>query len=712
MSFVTTSANSAKDDKINYIAVDTSPTDYPIAFDDKAVSHIDGWPQGPQPLTGISILKFLGDALLVLLPIPFLALAIEVLQLSNEPLSDHGKMIQRLIALGPTLYPLVYAAVCGRYLRSFAIWLAERGTTLETLEKLLRSQSFVSAIGTAITLRSINTISIPLLLIWFMSPLGGQSSLRMLSEKNATIPDTGTVYYAHPEAPFNLDRNQSWFSVVPTALLASLAASRESREGPIDLWKHPKVPRLDKIETESWQADPEGEWIPVGSERNYSSLLGINVQGLKDQTRSRMDVNHTYMTVDCHLRHRDDATQILRNLTSSARCTRPMLPMTNTTIFNGTRADNNVKAGNILRNTTVYFQDQAMTKTNEFMFKYGFSLNGTNNGTRCEPNDDENILERVYFLYGQQSFTTDLMHVYECKPRFYTVNARLDCRSDTCIVDRLRRVANKWTQSPATECKPGSFIGDVVIDDNRRWRQLPCLATAPTLLDDFVNNFVMATTSYPAPLNGTNKYSIFDDFILGGNETYPTNPEGRDLDLVSDHLMSQRLTLIMNAFWQAASWGPLTTRMDPYNKPKAEELKAEFRFTSQMKPKGEIMNTTATIEWTIPVYHANVAWCMTLLFTTGILISFGVLNLGMSCYTIAPDLFSYAASMTRGNPYTNVPGGGTALGGTERSRLLKKLKVQIADVRPGDEVGYVALRSVDRRSEFDRGRLKKGRKYE
>ncbi|KAF2028472.1 hypothetical protein EK21DRAFT_113809 [Setomelanomma holmii] len=581
---------------------------------------------------------------------------------------------------------------------------------MQTLEKLLRSQSFVSAIGTAITLRSITTISVPLLLIWSLSPLGGQSSLRMLSEANRTIPDSGTVYYAHPEAPFNLNQNSSWFSVVPTALLASLAASGESREGPIDLWKHPKMPRLDKIELKTNDSDirTEGEWQPVGSNHSYSSLLGINVQGLTLQTRSRMDVNHTYMTVDCKLRYRDNLTNVLRNLTAPTICVRPILPITNGTNANGTATDD-ITAGYTLRNTTVWFQDQELTKTNEFMFKYGFDLNSSNDKIiRCDSSEEVNIMQRIYFLYGQRSVKTKMMHVYDCTPRFYSVNARLDCRSDVCVVDRVRRIPNKYIGSPSKECVRGFRLAD----DDRAWRQLPCLATVPKLLKDFVDFLVMATTSYPAPLD-VSRYSIFDDFILGGNETYPTKPEDRDLDNVSDVLMSQRLTLVLNAFWQAASWGPLTTRMDPFNKPNADELRADFKYTVKgMEPKGEISNTTATIEWTIPVYRANVYWCMTLLFTTGILISFAVLNLGMSCYTIAPDLFSYAASMTRGNPYTDIPAGGTALGGTERSRLLKNLKVQVADVRPGDDVGYVALRSVDRRSEFDRGRLRKGRMYE
>jgi hypothetical protein len=73
MSFVTTSASSLKEDKVTYTAVESvSPTEEQGASDGVEVSPIDGWPQGPQPLRGISPLKFLGDAFLVILPIPFL----------------------------------------------------------------------------------------------------------------------------------------------------------------------------------------------------------------------------------------------------------------------------------------------------------------------------------------------------------------------------------------------------------------------------------------------------------------------------------------------------------------------------------------------------------------------------------------------------------------------------------------------------------------
>jgi hypothetical protein len=73
MSFVTTSASSSKEDKVTYSAVESvSPTEEEGASDGVEVPRIDGWPQGPQPLRGITLLKFLGDAFLVILPIPFL----------------------------------------------------------------------------------------------------------------------------------------------------------------------------------------------------------------------------------------------------------------------------------------------------------------------------------------------------------------------------------------------------------------------------------------------------------------------------------------------------------------------------------------------------------------------------------------------------------------------------------------------------------------
>ena len=47
--------------------------------------------------------------------------------------------------------------------------------------------------------------------------------------------------------------------------------------------------------------------------------------------------------------------------------------------------------------------------------------------------------------------------------------------------------------------------------------------------------------------------------------------------------------------------------------------------------------------------------------------------------------------MTRDNPYINLPPGGCALDGLERTRLLKDMEVKLRDVTPRHEVGHIAL---------------------
>lgn len=58
------------------------------------------------------------------------ALASLAYKLDQTPLSQHGRNIENAILLGPTLFPLAFAALGGRSLKKIALWKAERGTTL------------------------------------------------------------------------------------------------------------------------------------------------------------------------------------------------------------------------------------------------------------------------------------------------------------------------------------------------------------------------------------------------------------------------------------------------------------------------------------------------------------------------------------------------------------------------------------------------------
>ena len=59
-----------------------------------------------------------------------LVLGVSAWRLDGEKLSHAGNRVERAMNLGPTIYPLAFAAIGSRCLRSIAIRFAERGTTV------------------------------------------------------------------------------------------------------------------------------------------------------------------------------------------------------------------------------------------------------------------------------------------------------------------------------------------------------------------------------------------------------------------------------------------------------------------------------------------------------------------------------------------------------------------------------------------------------
>ena len=97
---------------------------------------------------------------------------------------------------------------------------------------------------------------------------------------------------------------------------------------------------------------------------------------------------------------------------------------------------------------------------------------------------------------------------------------------------------------------------------------------------------------------------------------------------------------------------------------------------------------------------------MSLLLVSSIALLFlGILTVVLHFVTSVPDVLGYVSTMTRDNPYVSIPPGASALDGPLRARALRDVRVRLADVRPHDEVGYVALRSV----EEDEESLKRGK---
>lgn len=101
---------------------------------------------------------------------------------------------------------------------------------------------------------------------------------------------------------------------------------------------------------------------------------------------------------------------------------------------------------------------------------------------------------------------------------------------------------------------------------------------------------------------------------------------------------------------------------------------------------------TATTERQI--YRANQQWVSILLTTSLILAILVLARIVLEFLIQGPDVLGFASSMTRDNPYVSVTPGGTALDRPDRARVLRHLRVQLADVYPGNDMGYIALKNV------------------
>lgn len=84
------------------------------------------------------------------------------------------KLVINILIQGPTIFPIVFAAICGRSMKMIARYMAERGTKLGTLELLMASQSVWGTVESQLLLQRLTIVGVNLLFLWAWSPLGGQ----------------------------------------------------------------------------------------------------------------------------------------------------------------------------------------------------------------------------------------------------------------------------------------------------------------------------------------------------------------------------------------------------------------------------------------------------------------------------------------------------------------------------------------------------------
>lgn len=148
-------------------------------------------------------------------------------------------------------------------------------------------------------------------------------------------------------------------------------------------------------------------------------------------------------------------------------------------------------------------------------------------------------------------------------------------------------------------------------------------------------------------------------------------------------VFSPRFSLLFNTYWQCSLMPWYQTSNFPSNE---SLLNGTFD-----NLRGPFNTTIATITNVTDIYICNKIWAIILLAASSVLLLFGVYGAIVKHRIRGPQILGYVNTMTRDNPYINLPPGGCALDGLERTRLLKDMEVKLRDVTPRHEVGHIAL---------------------
>jgi hypothetical protein len=521
------------------------------------------------------------------------------------------------------------------------------------LEQLLGSQSLAGTFAWLIELRYMHVVGIAMIGIWVLSPLGGQSALRLVSIEDTEIRSNQTVSYAMLNT-----NNGSWLqgtdamesqpAMTAYYSAALLGADRNSDE-PTDIWGNPKVPLMESI---SYAGDG---WTSVANNFStlYSSLIGVRLQGLCKDCNMDFSIESSYTNLNCH----NVAHQIPINETMAYLGTpyHGWLPATPTTPFSG-----------------LSLQVNANMSISSFL--------GTNHIFAGPPTPEEvsTILYVATGLYANKRAAS----VYNCTMETSRVESQVYCAQGSCRITRMR--------PSRIDTRPRNWT---LFHNNslELLRLLPFFSFA-------------AGYTYWAQASPT------DNFLFG--DVAPFNfTEQHDWNKVAEQDISRRLTRAFNALRQVTMAPYSITNGNTFMALQCGPNTPMSSLRDVVADCGNMNFTIAAVSRNAPVYKASRTWIGLLLLTSVVMLLLGVLTIVLHFVTSVPDVLGFVSSLTRDNPYVNIPPGGSTLDGAMRARALRDLKVRLEDVRPHNEVGYFALRSVVENEQVSLVRGK-GRSYE
>lgn len=560
---------------------------------------------------------------------------------------------------------MIFSFAMSRLLYQLARQRLESGTAVGTLEQLIGSQTLGSAFKTHLELQSFNILGLILLCVWLLSPIGGQSLLRILHEDTLPI-ETRVVYFD------NLRQELTQSSGIRDASYhMALLAPEEVKRRPEDLWGNVKIPMIERGHDQEWT---EISAIPI-----YSALVGIPIANVS-RGNSTFSLESGYLNLTC------DGRTLKRQATSGNidDDTAAFIKL-ETVLLSGERSVNVSSNGSWYgiqhkfdeEDDGVWFSigidrfvDHVSPLSSSVVDDRNNSNNNNNNNNSGNVGPTRLIFQARDRYFGKDPEVDDpgvseYIQVYrtECRVRQKYVESRVLCVYDQGSIRPACRVV---AQRPSQEQHPAE---DNTFLSGRR-------------------SFYRLSRDMPRWYRGTG-VGKSDPMLLHlydpSMADYLSETSTQDLRKVPDIDFSVRLSQVINSFILAEQLG---LSANP-------QFAKSTMFSGGTEHPSGIHHKNATADTTnlITVYRISWPWMLLCILSCTVLAAAGIFGVMYAHSGSGPNLLGFASTMLRDSKYIDMYSPDANIGymeGSELARLLKNKRIRYGRVRgcsTGDTLG-------------------------
>lgn len=573
-----------------------------------------------------------------------------------------------------------------------ASWKLENGASIGMLEQLNASRSLLGTMTAFAQIRSFNVISIGLVFLWCLSPLGGQALLHILTMTEKSTQKTTYVSYINTRGDRSPGTADGWSSQFNALYGASLLAPTTVKQSAVDSWGNVKIPYQSRIPGPS---DSDG-WRMVDQNKtgilDYSSLFGVPVDGFFTEGNTTFRLESTYMELDCH---NMNTSMKVRNNNQ-----RPGWP-------------DELDSEFLLSTGGPYITWRNRSKDDPWVIGYrGFDASRLMNSSQkfggsqayldfLPTNLPENGFERGTLLFQDWTGVANVTNIF-CSPTQAYVESEIK-HTQHGISQEFSVIRQRYSKLPHSPT-------------NISMLALPSIWRA---IGNLLPNTTRASVLQSQSIQLTNNYLFNQDaaYVQSATVAWANQEESPFLRLSMD-AFGRGLSQLLNSCTYSTMYDEskyltgVSLGFDSTSKglvlfhPSWTPPSNPSEMTEMIRNATTVFTVVgnSTIPW--KAYKSSIPWVTLLSLASYMMFMAAIAGVVYGRRTITPDYLGYVSSLIQESRFAGGLEGGVHLNGLERSMLMKDRVIKYGDIDLGQgEIGVLAVTDRQNVQHVTRGKL-------